>query len=69
MSTAMSFHFPSSAFRPATVELALRLEDGTLWQVSMSAGTERFIGAYSRLDGFRGDAPLLTYQPVGAARA
>ena len=68
MSFTMSFHFPASAFRPATVELALRLEDGTPWRVSMSAGTERFIGAYSRLDAFRSDDVLLTYRTVSAAR-
>jgi len=68
MSSAMSFHFPPSAFRPATVELELRLGDGTPWRVSMSAGTERFIGAYPRLDGFRSDDALLTYLPVAVAR-
>lgn len=34
------------------IELVLRNEDGSPWVLRVSPGVERFIGYYSRLDGF-----------------
>jgi hypothetical protein len=47
------------------LELVLPGCDGTLWVLSLSAGMERFIGAYPRLDGFGGEAPLLIFRRAG----
>jgi hypothetical protein len=49
------------------VELALLAADGTPWRVLMSPGTERFIGAYPRVEGLTAEGPLLCYQSVAAA--
>ena len=46
------------------LELALRDADGAPWVLQLSAGMERFIGAYPRLDGFGGDGPLLVFRPA-----
>lgn len=46
----------------ARVCLLLRDERGGHWTVTMSPGTERFIGPYARLDSFRTDAPMLRYE-------
>ena len=48
-------------------ELVLRLEDGTPGRLSVSAGCERFIGAYPRLPGISSDGPLLTFRTVEPA--
>jgi hypothetical protein len=39
--------------------------DGDAWDLTVSAGTERFIGYYSLVPGLRSQGPLLEYQPVG----
>ncbi|MFN3388222.1 MAG: hypothetical protein ACK40O_04775 [Allosphingosinicella sp.] len=49
------------------VELVLRLPDGAPWRLSVSAGVERFIGHYPRLDGIAGGGPLLEYRAVSTA--
>ena len=53
---------PSHAGEPPRIELSLRLADGAAWILSVSAGMERFIGFYPRLDGIRADGPLLEYR-------
>ena len=57
------------AFLPATadphrLELALRLGDGSPWRLTVSAGIERFIGAYPLVDGLRSAGPLLRFRAV-----
>jgi len=49
---------------PSGVEIRLWLTDdrGARWSVTMSPGTERFIGQYPRLDEFAQDTSLLRYQ-------
>ncbi|MFL6843713.1 MAG: hypothetical protein ACJ8ER_02395 [Allosphingosinicella sp.] len=47
---------------PARVELVLRLADGSPWRLAFSAGMERFIGAYPRLDGIDPGGPLLRFR-------
>ena len=54
--------FPRSVFTPQQVELVLADAEGAPWRLSMTKGSERFIGFYPRLPGFAGDAPLLTYR-------
>jgi hypothetical protein len=58
----------SSPFRfdgASTLELVLPGDDGAPWVLSLSAGMERFIGAYPRIDGFGAGAPLLAFRPAG----
>lgn len=50
---------------PRALELVLPGCDGAPWVLSLSPGTERFIGAYPRLDGFGGEAPLLVFRRAG----
>lgn len=49
---------------PSSVEIRLWLTDdrGARWSVTMSPGSERFIGHYPRLDEFAQGAALLQYQ-------
>ena len=57
-----------SASQAPRVELLLWQPDGLPWSVSFSAGIERFIGAYPRLDGIDSGGPLLEYRaavPIG----
>ena len=61
-----------SAFLPATaesprLELVLRLADGSPWRLSLSAGMERFIGYYPRVDGIDAGGPLLRFRVVDPA--
>ncbi|MET1112420.1 MAG: hypothetical protein ABWX67_12935 [Allosphingosinicella sp.] len=44
------------------LELALRLEDGSPWRLTVSAGMERFIGAYPLVEGLDPDGPLLRFR-------
>ena len=46
----------------ARIELLLTRADGTPWAVTMSAGTEKFIGRYPRLTRFIVDGPLLDFR-------
>ena len=46
--------------------LVLRLEDGSPWRVTFSAGIERFIGAYPRLPEIRSEGPLLEFRAAAA---
>lgn len=60
------------AFLPAIaasprVELALRLEDGSEWRLTVSAGIDRFIGYYPRVDGLDAGGPLLRFKAVSSA--
>lgn len=59
----MSIHpaFISVASDPSRLELVLRLEDGSPWRLTVSAGVERFVGYYPRLDGFDTGGPLVTF--------
>jgi hypothetical protein len=50
------------------IQLTLRSPEGGCWDLTVSVGMERFIGAYSRVPGLGSDSPLLDYQPVGCAR-
>ncbi|HLL31289.1 MAG TPA: hypothetical protein VK403_09865 [Allosphingosinicella sp.] len=60
---------PRFRARPQTLclELVLRLEDGSPWRLTVSAGMERFIGCYPRVEGLDADGPLLRFQPAGPA--
>lgn len=51
----------SAAADPSRLELVLRLEDGSPWRLTVSAGMERFIGYYPRLDGLDAGGPLLKF--------
>ena len=57
----------SFAAEAARVELRLRRADGALWVLSVSAGVERFIGYYPRIDGIVAEGVLLEYRPTQAA--
>ena len=65
MTLSMLFPTPHSIAGHAQTELVLRLQDGSPWRLSLSAGMERFVGAYPRLAGFVSDGPLLTYVAIG----
>lgn len=61
-------HQHSSLFRfdgASAIELVLRDGDGAPWTLNLSAGMERFIGAYPRIDGFGAGDPLLVFRPAG----
>ena len=49
--------------RPDTPRLALvlRLGDGTPWRLTLSPGTERFIGYYPLVEGIDPGGPLLRF--------
>ena len=49
------------------VELVLRAADGSPWTLSVSAGMERFIGYYPRIEGIDPGAPLLSFRSADAA--
>jgi hypothetical protein len=49
------------AFSPSRLELVLRLDDGSPWRLTMSAGIERFIGYYPRVEGIDPGGPLLRF--------
>ena len=53
--------------RAPSLELVLRLEDGSPWRLTVSAGMERFIGAYPLVDGLHPAGPLLRFRAVGPA--
>ncbi len=53
--------FLPAAARPR-VELLLRLQDGSPWRLTVSAGMERFIGYYPKVDGIDGGGPLLSFR-------
>jgi hypothetical protein len=50
------------ADEPARVELVLSRSDGTSWTLSMSAGSERFVGRYPRIPRLLIDGPLLPFR-------
>jgi hypothetical protein len=60
---------PQPSARPSKIRLKLRTPGGGGWDLTVSAGMERFIGRYSRVPGLGSDSPLLEYQPVGCARS
>ena len=47
--------------------LVLRRDGEAAWTVRFSAGIERFIGAYPRLEGFGCGDPLLVFRDIDAA--
>jgi hypothetical protein len=60
------------AFYPAItagprVELSLRREDGSPWTLTMSAGMERFVGYYPKVDGIDSGQPLLDFRTINPA--
>jgi hypothetical protein len=55
--------FRSSSTKPR-LELELRLEDGSPWRLTVSAGVERFIGHYPLVDGLGAGGPLLRFTAV-----
>jgi hypothetical protein len=64
----MPSHQPASPFRlggPSTVELALCGEHGAPWVLTLSAGMEKFIGPYPRIDGFDAGGPLIVFRATG----
>jgi len=65
----MSIPASPSAFHIGRVELVLALGDDRPWRLTMSRGTERFIGVYPRLEELRAAGPLLTFVAQAAARA
>ena len=60
-----------ASFRPQAdsprLELVLRLADGSPWRLTLSAGMERFIGFYPRLEGIEAGGPLLRFRVVDPA--
>ena len=61
--------FSLYGFGPAPrLELVLRAADGCPWTLSVSAGMERFIGHYPRVEGIDPDGPLLRFRSVTPAR-
>ena len=59
--------FLPAAADPGRLELLLRLEDGSPWRLTVSAGMERFIGFYPRVDGIDAGGPLLRFQVASPA--
>lgn len=49
------------------VELLLRLEDGSPWRLTVSAGVERFVGRFPLIEGLRADGPLLRFRAAEQA--
>jgi hypothetical protein len=47
--------------------LVLRQVDGPAWTVRFSAGIERFIGVYPRLEAFDCGEPLLVFREIDPA--
>ena len=60
---------PPPSARPPKIRLELRTSDGGGWDLTVSAGMERFIGHYPRVPGLGTCGALLEYQPVGCARS
>ena len=58
---------PQSSEQTRQLYLVLRTDGGPAWTVRFSAGMERFIGAYPRLEGFDCGEPLLVYREIDAA--
>jgi hypothetical protein len=58
---------PAFDRRLRRVELELVAADGSAWTLSVSAGMERFIGYYPRLEGLDPGGPLLRYRAVASA--
>ncbi|HEX8514267.1 MAG TPA: hypothetical protein VF688_14310 [Allosphingosinicella sp.] len=48
------------------LELVLRLEDGSPWRLSFSAGMEGFIGHYPLVEGLWSGGPLLSFRAADA---
>lgn len=63
----MNANAGSPAAEAPRVELLLRAPDGAPWRLSLSAGIERFIGHYPRLEGFSAEGPLLEFRAVSPA--
>ena len=55
------------AARPR-VELLLRRGDGSPWHLTISAGMERFIGYYAKVDGIDSGEPLLSFREIASSR-
>ncbi|HEX6376331.1 MAG TPA: hypothetical protein VFZ91_11495 [Allosphingosinicella sp.] len=53
---------PPAIVDPGRLELVLRLADGSPWRLTLSAGMERFIGYYPRVDGIDSGGPLLRFR-------
>ena len=54
----------SSATEMRQLYLVLRRDDGSAWTLRFSAGVERFIGAYPRVEGFDCGEPLITFRTI-----
>jgi hypothetical protein len=61
----MRSQHPPTSRRTSQTLLMLLTPDGDRWELTVSAGTERFIGYYSLVPGLRSQGPLLEYQPIG----
>ena len=59
--------FLSASADPGRLELVLRLEDGSPWRLTLSAGMQRFIGYYPRVDGIDAGGPLLRFRVADPA--
>ena len=60
---------PLPSRQVSKLRLNLRTPDGASWELTMTAGMERFIGHYSQVPGLESDGRLLEYQAVGCARS
>ena len=59
--------FLAAVADPVRLELVLRDADGSPWRLTVSAGMERFIGHYPRVDGLDCGGPLLSFRIADAA--
>jgi hypothetical protein len=50
-----------------SLELVLRLPDGSPWRLTLSPGMERFIGYYPRVEGIDPGGPLLRFHVADPA--
>ncbi len=61
----MRSNCPLPSRQSPQIQLNLRTPEGGAWDLTVSAGMERFIGHYSQVPGLASGSPLLEYQPVG----
>jgi hypothetical protein len=63
--SAVPHRFLIQAPQQGQIALVLTDSDGAPWTLTMSPGSERFIGRYPRLESFAGiDTPLLEFRTV-----
>ena len=62
MKDRQSEMFMFRAAGPGRMELVLTTADGEPWTLAMTAGTERFVGRYARLNRLLVDGPMLEFR-------